>query len=265
MRADGPQTTLHSRTDTAPFEGSHCLNCGADLTGKYCPDCGQKRQGRLGRRDLTDLAWQNLRRFEFSLFRSMAQIALAPGKVARHYVLGARGRYLHPFKLLLTCIVFLLIVVAQTNYLTASTKELSKAVELLQSWSKWSFSLGVFAVWIASMAVFWRWHPFNAVEHLVLAAYAHSVVLMANMVNIAPLMLTDDPATVIAHRTAAKGYMTWVEAAIVVWAYVQFFQINLRRQWWWAALGAVAFVIAKKALIAVYARAIVHIVMRQLA
>lgn len=218
--------TLRDRTDTAPFEGDTCLNCGATLAGKYCPDCGQKRQGRLGRRDVTDLAWQNLRRFEFSLFRAMARIALHPGRVARDYVLGARSRYLHPFKLLLTCIVFLLIVVGETGYLTASTKELSKAIELVQSWSKWSFSLGVFAIFGASMLVFWRWHPFNAVEHLVLAAYTHSVVLMANMLNILPLMLVKDPALVIAHRSAAKGYMTWVELAIVVWAYLQFQSIN---------------------------------------
>ena len=256
--------TLRSRVDLAYFEAPVCRNCGAALTGKYCVDCGQKHAGRLGRADLTDLAWQNLRKFEFSLFKAMAAVALAPGKVARAYVLGARTRFIHPFKLLLSCIVFLILVIAQTGYLTASTKELSRAVELVQSYSKWSFSLGVFAIFGASMLAFWRWRPFNAVEHLVLAAYAHSTVLMANIINIAPLMLVSDPARVIAHRSAAKGYMTWIEAAIVFLALGQFFAVDWRRQWWWPALGTVIFVLLKQGLIWLYARAIIRIVMAQL-
>lgn len=177
---------------------------------------------RLGRKDVTALAWENVRRFEYSLLKAMGAVALAPGRAARAYVLGARTRHIHPFKLLLSCIVFLLLVIAQTDYLTASSKELGRTIELVQSYSKWSFSLGVFAIFGASMAAFWFWRPFNAGEHLVLACYAHSAVLMANILNIAPLLLVDDPAVVIAHRTAARSYMTWVEGGIVFLALGQF-------------------------------------------
>ena len=86
------------------------------MDSKFCPDCGQKRARRFGARDVTGLAWENLRRFEFNLFEAMLRVAVAPGRVARNYVLGARGRTIHPFKLLLTTIVFLILLISKTGY-----------------------------------------------------------------------------------------------------------------------------------------------------
>lgn len=100
------QSLPKDKADTTPFHTDSCRNCGAELARKYCAACGQKRAARLGRKDVSALAWENVRRFEYSLLKAMGAVALAPGCAARAYVLGARTRYVHPFKLLLSCIVF---------------------------------------------------------------------------------------------------------------------------------------------------------------
>lgn len=59
--------------------------------------------------------------------------------------------------------------------------------------------------------------------------------------------------------------MTWVEAGNVSLALGQFFAVSWRRQFWWPLIGTGLFVLMKTALSWLYARAIIRIVMAQLA
>nr|WP_289852024.1 DUF3667 domain-containing protein [Rhizobium sp. SSA_523] len=209
-------------------------------------------------------AWEKLRWFEGGLVKSAVKVMLRPGVVAREFVFGQRKNHTHPLKLLLAAIVVLLLVIARTDYLGTDDETLSKAIELVRTYSKWSFSLGIVAVLIASNTVFWFRGGFNMVEHLVLATYTHFVILVASIVNLTPLLWHSSPEAVAAHRAASATYMGWVEAAIVFLAFGQFFAINWRQQWWWPALGAAVFYVAKEGLFYLYARAVIRIVMAQL-
>jgi len=247
------------------FGAAVCRNCGAPLETKFCASCGQKKAERIGASNLRDEAWDKIRWFEADMVKAAANVALRPGRVARAYVLGERKSHVHPLKLLLAAIVILLIVIAQTDYLGSSDATLNKAIALVQSYSKWSFSLGIVAILIASNIVFWAREGFNFVEHLVLATYTHFVIIVANIVNLSPLLVHSTPELVQAHRASTGIYMNWVEAGIVVLAFGQFFAIDWRRQWWWPAIGAAVFYLAKEGLLYLYARAVVRIVMAQLA
>jgi hypothetical protein len=246
------------------FEADVCRNCGAALTGPYCQACGQKKADRFGRAHLKDEIWQKLRWFEAEMLKAAFNVSLRPGKVARDYVLGQRKAHVHPLKLLLAAIVILLIVIAQTGYLESGDTRLSRALELVRAWSKWSFSLGIVAVLIASNLVFWRRQGFNFFEHLVLATYVQFVIIVANIINLSPLLLRSGPDLVARHRQLTGLYMDWVEAGIVFLAFGQFFAVDWRRQWWWPAIGAAVFYVAKEGLLYLYARAVIRIVIAQL-
>ncbi|QOG07860.1 DUF3667 domain-containing protein [Aureimonas sp. OT7] len=246
------------------FEADVCRNCGATLTGPYCQACGQKKADRFGRAHLKDEIWQKLRWFEAEMLKAAFNVSLRPGRVARDYVLGQRKAHVHPLKLLLAAIVILLIVIAQTGYLEAGDTRLSRALELVRAWSKWSFSLGIVAVLIASNLVFRRRQGFNFFEHLVLATYVQFVIIVANIINLSPLLLHTGPDLVARHRQLTGLYMDWVEAGIVFLAFGQFFAVDWRRQWWWPAIGAAVFYVAKEGLLYLYARAVIRIVIAQL-
>lgn len=245
------------------FEAAQCRNCGASLKTAYCAKCGQKKVDRLSLRHLLEEAWEKIRWFEADTVRSALKVMFRPGLVAREYVFGRRKGHTHPLKLLLAAILVLLLVIARTDYLGSDNETLSRAVELVRSYSKWSFSLGILAILFASNLVFWSRHGFNLVEHLVLATYTHFVVLVISILNMAPLLLGASPQTVAIHRAASATYMGWVEAAVVCVAFGQFFAIRWWQQWWWPALGALVFFVAKQGLFYVYARAVIRIVMAQ--
>ena len=251
------------RLAAAHFEASVCRNCGGELATPHCPACGQAKAKRLGTTDLRAEAWEKIRWFEASLIWAGLKVVLQPGRVARDYVLGARASHTNPLKLLLAAIVLLLLVVYQTDYLGSTNATLSKAIVLVQSYSKWSFSLGLVAVFLASSLVFWRVRGFNLVEHLVLATYTHFVILVASILSIAPLLFHSTPELVKWHRSWSGSTMTFVEAGIVFLAFTQFFAIDVRRQWWRPALGALTYVLVKKGLLTLYARAVIKIVMAQ--
>lgn len=246
------------------FEPPICRNCNAVLHDRYCHACGQKKAERLGASNLRDEAWEKLRWFEADMVKSAFRVITRPGTVAREFVLGQRKSHTHPLKLLLAAIVVLLLVIAQVDYLGTQDERLSRAVELVQSWSKWSFSLGIVAILIASNIVFWARHGFNFIEHLVLATYTHFVIIVANIVNLSPLLVNSSVELVKSHRFYTGYYMPWVETGIVFFAFGQFFATNWRQQWWWPMIGAAVFYISKEGLFYLYARAVIRIVLAQL-
>ena len=127
-----------------------CLNCGHVMEADFCPQCGPKRAERLSAKTIVSEAWERLRIFVADLARSAVRVILRPGAVAREYVLGARKKHVHPIKLLLTAIVVLVLVVNQTGYLQGASTQASRAMEWVRTYAQWSFSLGVFAIFLAT-------------------------------------------------------------------------------------------------------------------
>nr|WP_250812569.1 DUF3667 domain-containing protein [Neorhizobium tomejilense] len=247
------------------FQPAICRNCGTPVDGKFCAACGQKKSTRLCASHLRKEAWEKIRWFEADMAHSALRVVTRPGIVAREYVFGQRKSHTHPMKLLLASIIALLLVIAQVDYLGTDDARLGRAIALVQAYSKWSFSLGILAVLIASKVVFWSRQGFNFVEHLVLATYTHFVIIVANIVNLSPLLLDSNVRLVKTHQFYTAYYMPWVEAGIVFVAFGQFFAIDWRQQWWWAAMGAALFYLTKETLFHLYARAVIRIVVAQLA
>jgi hypothetical protein len=98
-------------------ENHHCLNCGNELTSKYCANCGQAKIVPYSsfwyiiREFLA-----NLISFDAQVIKTLKPLLCQPGKLTAEYSLGKRANYIHPIKLyVFTSIVFFLLFPLITN------------------------------------------------------------------------------------------------------------------------------------------------------
>ena len=244
---------------TAPashFAAPVCRNCGHELRTPFCPACGQQKAKRFDLAAVRSEAWQGWRVFEWETLRGALRLARQPGTVAREYVLGARKKHVHPLKLLLVAIGLLLLVRAYTPYDSSSRAGMSQVLDLVREYGKWSFSLGIVAILAASWLALRGRGAFNATEHLVLAVYVHFLVILASTLNLLPLL-------VVGREAVPGAVMHAVEAAIVVIAFRQFFQLEWRRDAVRLLAAGALFASLKWLLVLAYAQAVVRIVLSQ--
>ncbi len=80
---------------------SHCHDCGAPLTGRFCAACGQKDEARivpLGH--LLHEVFHDLVHLDARFFRTLGAL-LRPGLLTQEYLAGRRTRWFPPFRLYL--------------------------------------------------------------------------------------------------------------------------------------------------------------------
>src|SRR4029453_16328637 len=62
---------------------THCLNCGAPLSGPYCHVCGQKAHIRRSLRGFAQDLLQGMFNFEGKIWRTLPLLAWRPGEIGR--------------------------------------------------------------------------------------------------------------------------------------------------------------------------------------
>lgn len=77
-----------------------CLNCGADLVGPYCHECGQKGVDRnqslqVLLPEVTDVIFE----VDSRIWRTIRMLLLRPGLLTRYYNGGRREEFVRPFRL----------------------------------------------------------------------------------------------------------------------------------------------------------------------
>ncbi len=158
--------------------------------------------------------------------------------------------------------MLLLLVIHQTGYLGTSNATLSKAVALVQTYSKWSFSIGIDAVFLASMVGFAtarlqrRGAPRASDLHPLRDPRSEHRQPCA-----APA-----PFRSRAHRAASllSGWiMGWVEGAIVFLAFNPILRHRLATAMVVAAARCCGLHADQKGLLMLYARAVIRLVMSQ--
>lgn len=79
-----------------------CKNCGAEVTGVFCHDCGQKKSiGRLNYRYFIDEVLSSLFQVEKGLFFTARALSTSPGTSIRDYLRGKRAPHFKPLAYLL--------------------------------------------------------------------------------------------------------------------------------------------------------------------
>lgn len=85
---------LHERKEKV------CLNCGADLIGRYCQDCGQENvEPKQSLWHLIVHFFNDFTHFDGKLFSTLKLLLFKPGFLSREYVMGRRISYLDPIRM----------------------------------------------------------------------------------------------------------------------------------------------------------------------
>jgi hypothetical protein len=88
-----------------------CLNCGTELLGQYCGNCGQRARGRLiSLWELLQDAFGDLFELDSRLWRTLIPLLARPGQLTRDYLEGRRARYMPPFRMYLVLSLIFFVV-----------------------------------------------------------------------------------------------------------------------------------------------------------
>ena len=100
---------LRRKAKHAPEPGTLCANCGAELKGFYCHNCGQTADNH--HRSILHLMWEGiegLTHLDGRLGQTLPPLFLNPGKLARDHFEGRRQRHVPPFRLfLISLLIFM--------------------------------------------------------------------------------------------------------------------------------------------------------------
>jgi hypothetical protein len=115
MSSQRPAAAEEARACAQTDGPEQCLNCGTPVTGKYCPECGQKTATQLPTvaQSFQRLIAHYLTR-EGLLWQTLSKLLFAPGALTIEYLAGRRARYLRPLQLYLMASV---VVFAAVHYL----------------------------------------------------------------------------------------------------------------------------------------------------
>ena len=91
-------------------ESPTCLNCGAALTGRFCPECGQPAHVHRTLSALFHDLLHGVLHLEGRIWRTLPLLAWRPGVLTRRYIAGERARFVSPVALFLFS-VFLMFAV----------------------------------------------------------------------------------------------------------------------------------------------------------
>jgi hypothetical protein len=117
----------------------NCLNCGAELHGPFCTDCGQRVVPPYPTlREMAGDAWQEFSGWDGRFARTLRML-IHPGALTLEVLEGRRARYVSPLRLyLVASIMFFLIAAAAPSLRKPQAVELSdggKKIDLLQQLS----------------------------------------------------------------------------------------------------------------------------------
>ena len=79
---------------------TNCLNCGGEVTGRFCPDCGQENTPpRESFGYLVYHFFSDFTHFDTKFFSSFKYLCFKPGFLTREYLAGKRLKYLPPVRM----------------------------------------------------------------------------------------------------------------------------------------------------------------------
>jgi hypothetical protein len=88
----------------------NCLNCGAEVKGKFCQECGQANiETRENIFHLVGHFVSDYLHYDSKFFRSLSSLFIKPGFLTKQYWEGKRVRYIHPLRLFFFMTIFFML------------------------------------------------------------------------------------------------------------------------------------------------------------
>ncbi len=88
-----------------------CLNCGSQLRGRFCHQCGQENlEPKESIGHLFSHFFNDITHFDGKFFTTLKDLLIKPGFLSQEYISGRRANYLNPVRMyLLTSAIFFLL------------------------------------------------------------------------------------------------------------------------------------------------------------
>ena len=87
------------------------MNCGTEVPGNFCSNCGQKFQPtKLPLREFLEDAVETLFNLDSRALRTLKELFLKPGKVTLKYIEGKRAAYLPPLRIYISISVIYFLI-----------------------------------------------------------------------------------------------------------------------------------------------------------
>lgn len=187
-----------------------CINCGNEDTGKLCSNCGQPLEvKRITFREGWSDFWDKMYGFDGQFLRTVRDVTIKPGEVAREFIRGNRVRYFGPIGYYFFMITFFLLVLGMidisfADYMKAAQvgmpmqDEANTANgEVLRNWFADNmkiigFLIPLFMAWTAQK-IFFRKQNLNFIEHAVPIFYLFGHWYWVSTVEALVLYFTGSP------------------------------------------------------------------------
>jgi hypothetical protein len=101
-----------------------CLNCHAELHGRYCHVCGQENlEPKESVWHLVNHFFQDITHFDGKFFSTVKYLLTKPGFLSKEYMVGRRASYLNPIRMYVFTSAFFFLVLFSMNNTNSWIKE----------------------------------------------------------------------------------------------------------------------------------------------
>lgn len=92
---------IEKPTGLAGAHSHHCDDCGAEVTGRFCANCGQTAHTHRTLLHLGEEILHGVMHFDSRIWRTLPLLVVDPGRLTREWVAGKRTRYVSPLAMYL--------------------------------------------------------------------------------------------------------------------------------------------------------------------
>lgn len=107
-----------------------CQNCGADIKGNYCTECGQKKfePGEKSVRSIIGHFFEEIFTWDSRFLKSIKYLFIKPGYLTHEYISGRYMMYVSPLKMFLftSFVLFLIMIKSDPDQYSALVTESSE-------------------------------------------------------------------------------------------------------------------------------------------
>lgn len=182
-----------------------CKNCGSNLTGNFCQNCGQKADiHRITFGHFLHDFFHAITHADKGFLFLIKELTFRPGQVARDYLDGKRKKYFNPLTFYVICAAIWALIVSKSHYFESMSRGRPRGSSGMPQWLAYYFSqsmtltithgkiiqllitapLLAFLTWI-----FFRRQRNNYAEHLLAHAFFGGQMLLGLVIVFVPLFL----------------------------------------------------------------------------
>ncbi|MEP3052439.1 MAG: DUF3667 domain-containing protein [Erythrobacter sp.] len=110
-----------SSEPSSSAEDGDCLNCGSELIGAHCHQCGQRRYIHRSLAAIGHDIIHGVLHLDGKLWRTMPMLAWRPGHLTRRYIDGERAKFVSPMAMFLFSVFMMFAVFQVVGISTPST------------------------------------------------------------------------------------------------------------------------------------------------